>query len=115
MKTISYALSFLRPIRFLFAALMCTMLLLTSMAPAQAATAHKSQPTEGSVQLKKILKKSEDAAQSPPMSMKEVEKRSNEGINEVQGAADKSKMKSGDSEPVLAKELEKAMDKANKK
>jgi hypothetical protein len=96
----------LRPIRILFAALMAMLLL---SAPAYAA---KSALTKGTVQLDQITADSEKAAESPPMSMNEAIKRSNEGINEVQGGADMSKMKrSKDSRPAIVGEAEKALDK----
>jgi hypothetical protein len=96
----------LRPIRFLLAALMAIMLL---SPPAYAA---KSAPTKGTVQLDQITAESEKAAESPPMGMNEVIKRSNEGLNEVQGGADMSKMKrSKDSRPAIVGEMEKAVDK----
>jgi hypothetical protein len=44
-----------------------------------------------------------------------VEQRSSEGLNEVQGAADKNKMKSGNSQPTMVDKFEKAVDKAAKK
>ncbi|OLP16790.1 hypothetical protein BST81_19025 [Leptolyngbya sp. 'hensonii'] len=114
MKFMTDALSFLRPIRFMFAALMCTMLFLISTVPVQAANAPKSQPTQGTAQLEEIHESAEDVANSPPMSLKEVEERSKRGFNEVQGAADKDKFKSGDSRPVILDEIEKAMDKLNR-
>jgi hypothetical protein len=96
----------LRPIRFLLAALITFMLFST---PAYAA---KSAATKGEVQLNEITAESEKAAESPPMGMEEVIERSNEGINEVQGAADKSKMKqSGNSRPAIVGEVKKAVDK----
>jgi hypothetical protein len=96
----------LRPIRFLFAALITFMLFST---PAYAA---RSAATKGEVQLNEITADSERAAESPPMGMNEVIERSNQGLNEVQGADDKSKMKSsGDSRPAIVGEVKKAVDK----
>ncbi len=115
MKLIIRAVSLLRPVRFLLASLICTMLFLMSGMPAQAANAPKSRPTDGTVQLDQIMEKSEDAAHSAPMSLEEVEQRSKGGLNEVQGAADKNKMKSGNSQPSMVDKFEKAMDKVTKK
>jgi hypothetical protein len=115
MKFITYALSFLRPVRFLFAALMCAMLFVMSAVPAQAANTAQSRPTDGTVQLDKIMEQTEDVAHSSPMSLKEAGKRSSEGLNEVQGAADKDKFKSSDSELPIVKDFEKAVDKATNK
>ncbi|MBW4551408.1 MAG: hypothetical protein KME35_09905 [Aphanocapsa sp. GSE-SYN-MK-11-07L] len=95
----------LRPVRFLLAALVSILLFST---PAYAA---KSNPTKGTVQLDEITAESEKTAESPPMSLEEVTKRSNEGLNEVQGAADKSKMKRSDSSrPAVVGEVKKALD-----
>jgi hypothetical protein len=69
MKLIIRAVSVLRPVRFLLATLLGTMLFLTSGTSAQAANTPKSRPTEGTVQLDKIMEKSEDAAHSAPMSL----------------------------------------------
>jgi hypothetical protein len=115
MKLIIRSVSRLRPVRFLLATLMCTMLFLMSSNPAQAAKTPRSQPTEGTIQLDKIMEKSEDAAHSAPMSLEKVEQRSSEGLNEVQGAADKNKMKSGNSQPVMVEKFDKAVDKVIKK
>jgi hypothetical protein len=99
----------LRPIRVLFAALITFMLF---SAPAYAA---KSSPSKGTVQLKGIESETEKVMESPPMAMDEVIERSNEGINEVQGAADKSKMKrSDDSKPAIVGEVKKALDKKSR-
>jgi hypothetical protein len=104
----------LRPVRWLLSVLVCTLLFLVNTIPAQAGNTPKSRPTEGTTQLNQILDKAEDAAKSAPMSLKEVEQRSKTGLNEVQGAADKDKMKSGDSTPPMVKKLERAMDKVTK-
>jgi predicted PurR-regulated permease PerM len=113
MRFITYPLSLLRPVHLLISALVLVLFILISIAPVQAAPTSKSMPTDGTAQLDKILEKSEDVSQSRPMSLEEVQQRANEGINEVQGAADKEKMvKSKSSKPILARELEKALDKA---
>jgi hypothetical protein len=65
------------------------MLFVMSTVPAQAANTAQSRPTDGTVQLDKIMEQTEDVAHSPPMSLKEAGKRSSKGLNEVQGAADK--------------------------
>lgn len=102
-------ISNLRPIRLLFAMLIAIMLL---SAPAYAA---KSAPTKGTVQLNEITADSIKAIESPPMTMEEVMEPSNEGLNEVQGDADKSKMKrSDDSRPAIVGDLEKSLDKTKK-
>ncbi|MGL5081096.1 MAG: hypothetical protein ACRC8A_06370 [Microcoleaceae cyanobacterium] len=78
--------------------------------------AQNSKPTDGTTQLNKITEKAEDLANSSPLSLEDVERRTNGGINEVQGAADKTKMKkSNDSQPAIIKEVEQAADKTSKK
>lgn len=70
----------------------CTLLLFTNVVPAFAATANttqaKSDPTKGSERLYDVQKKSEEALRHPPLDMKSVQDESNQGLNEVQGAAD---------------------------
>lgn len=114
MKFMNNLRSFVRPVRFLLASLICTLLFLTSAIPAEAGNSHQSKPTDGTVQLDEIFEKTEDVANSDPMSLKQVEKRSNQGINEVQGDADKDKMESGDGTAAIVEDFEKAMDKVTK-
>jgi hypothetical protein len=75
-----------------FFIMICTglMLLLTAVpaSPAFAASA----PQDATVQLDGITAASEDVAKSKPLGQKQVEARSEEGLNEVQGAADADKM-----------------------
>ncbi len=114
MKSILNAVSLLRPLRFLFAALIGAMLFLSSMGPVQAAHNPQSKPTDGPTQLNKIMDNAEDVAHSAPMSLKETQQRANEGLNEVQGGADYEKFKSSDSKLPIVEDLEKAMDKGKK-
>jgi hypothetical protein len=115
MKFMTTAVSFLHPIRFLFTVLMGTLLFLLSVGSVQAANAPQSKTTDGTTQLNKILDRAEEVAHSAPMSLEENEKRANEGLNEVQGAADYDKFKSGNSQPPIVESIEKAMDKISKK
>jgi hypothetical protein len=118
MKFIAKIVAAIRPIRFLFAALVCTTLFWTSVAPAQAANLFnnsKSKPTDGVEQLQKIDDKAQQEIDNPAMSLEEIEKRAQGGLNEVQGAADKDKMHtSNSSEPAIGKKIEKALDKVTK-
>jgi len=70
----------------------CTLLLFTNAVPAFAATANttqtKSDPTKGSERLDNVQKKSEEILRHPPLDMKSVQDEANQGLNEVQGAAD---------------------------
>lgn len=70
----------------------CTLLLFSNVVSASAAPANttqaKSDPTEGSVRLDNVQKKSEEALRHPPLDMESVQNESNQGLNEVQGAAD---------------------------
>jgi len=117
MKLITNIISAIHPVRFLLTALMCTTLLFASVAPAQAANmfSNKSKPTDGTEQLKKIDDKAQQEINNPAMSLEEIEKRAQNGLNEVQGSADKNKMHtSNSSEPAIGKKLEKALDKITK-
>ena len=70
----------------------CTLLLFTNAVPAFAATANttqtKSDPAKGSERLDNIQKKSEEILRHPPLDLKSVQDEANQGLNEVQGAAD---------------------------
>jgi hypothetical protein len=96
MKIIASVLSNLRPVRFLVVAFTCALLLLSSAFPAFAIESYQSDPTEATDQLLETQRKTDEAAKSPPPGLKEVQKNSNEGLNEVQGAADIEKQKRPD-------------------
>ncbi|QIZ73234.1 hypothetical protein [Oxynema aestuarii] len=85
----AFNFAIVRPIRFLLAIAIAGLLILSSAFPAFAA---KSQPTEGEANLNEIRQRSEQVAKDSPMSLKETQKKAQEGINEVQGAASKNKM-----------------------
>lgn len=117
MKFIAKIVAAIRPVRFLLAALVCTTLFWTSVAPAQAGMFDnsKSKLTEGVEQLNKIDDKAQQAIDYPATTPEEIEKRSQGGLNEVQGAADKDKMyTSNSSVPAVGKKIEEALDKITK-
>ncbi|QSJ15344.1 hypothetical protein JYQ62_26330 [Nostoc sp. UHCC 0702] len=84
----------IRPFRFVIAATLCLTLLLTNAFPAAAIGSSKSELSEGTTQLSGIQKETDKVARSAPPSLEEVQSKSQEGLNEVQGDADKNKMKS---------------------
>jgi hypothetical protein len=92
-------------------------LFLTAM-PSSPAFAARSAPKDATVQLDGITAASEDVAKSPPMGEQAVETRSEEGLNEVQGAADADKMikaeKSEQSGSAMANQLTKKLGKEKK-
>lgn len=83
-----------RPVRLIVTVLTTAFMLLTTTVPAFAFGASSSKPTDGTAQLSNIERESQDVAESKvaPGSMKEAQARSQGGINEVQGDADKDKM-----------------------
>ncbi len=93
MKIIASVLSILSPVRFLVVAFTCTLLLLSSAFPAFAIDSYQSDPTEATTQLLEIQRKTDEAAKEPPQGLKKVQRESNQGLNEVQGAADIDKQK----------------------
>ncbi|ABA22486.1 conserved hypothetical low temperature-induced protein [Trichormus variabilis ATCC 29413] len=93
MKIFSVVLSMLRPVRFLIVAFTCALLFLSSTVPAFAISSYQSEPTEATDQLLETQKATDEVARSAPPGLKEVQKKSNEGLNEVQGAADIDKQK----------------------
>jgi hypothetical protein len=93
MKVINLALSILHPARFLLVAFSCTLIFLSTAFPALAISSYQSNPTEGTTQLLETQRKTDEATKLPPAKLKEVQKKSNRGLNEVQGDADIDKMK----------------------
>ncbi|MEH2460513.1 hypothetical protein [Nostoc sp.] len=94
MKIIASVLSILSPVRFLVVAFTCALLLLSNAFPAFAIDSYQSDSTEGTTQLLDIQRKTDEAAKEPPQGLKQVQKESNKGLNEVQGDADIDKQKS---------------------
>ncbi len=82
----------LRPLRFVFAALMCVMLLLSTALPAAAIGASKSSPNKGAEQLNEIQQNTQELTENNAPSNKRVIDKSNKGLNEVQGAANAENM-----------------------
>jgi hypothetical protein len=80
-------------IRTLLVAFTCAILFFSTAFPALAGgKTAPSDLTKGEAPLTNIIDKSEDVIQNGLPTMKEVQKRSNEGINEIQGSADMNKM-----------------------
>jgi hypothetical protein len=77
-----------------------------------------SDPTKGTAQMPESMKAEEDvAAKSAPMSIEEIEERNKDGLNEIQGDADKDKMYKSNTDkpgPAIVKDIEKAIDNAKK-
>ena len=82
-----FKLGNLRPFRFVFATLMCGMLLLSSALPAAAIGASKSSPDKGAAQLSEIVDKTQELTENNAPSKERVVRESNKGLNEVQGVA----------------------------
>ena len=77
-----------------------------------------SDPTKGTAQMPESMKAAEDvAAKSAPMSIEEVEERSKDGLNEIQGDADKDKMYNSNTDkpgPAIVEDIKEVIDKAKK-
>ncbi|RCJ42633.1 hypothetical protein A6770_07040 [Nostoc minutum NIES-26] len=93
MSFIRFIQPIVRPLRFVIAAALCLTLVVSNAFPAAAIGSSKSSPTEGTTQLNKIQKKTDEVARSAPPNLEEVQSESERGLNEVQGDADKNKMK----------------------
>ncbi|BAY30626.1 conserved hypothetical low temperature-induced protein [Nostoc carneum NIES-2107] len=93
MKIIALVSSVLRPVRFLVIAFTCTLLFVSNAFPAFAIDSYQSNPEEATTQLLETQRKTDEVGRSNPPGLKEVQKKSNEGLNEVQGDADIDKMK----------------------
>ncbi|NJM72956.1 MAG: hypothetical protein HC862_23995 [Scytonema sp. RU_4_4] len=92
MKNISFDLSVLRPVRFIIVAFTCALLIFSHALPAAAIGTQKSNPEKATTQLLETQKETDKLTAEPPLGLKETIKKSNKGINEVQGAADIDKM-----------------------
>ncbi|MDZ8055301.1 MAG: hypothetical protein RMX68_000230 [Aulosira sp. ZfuVER01] len=93
MKIIALVSSILRPVRLLVVGFTCALLLLSNAFPAFAIDSYRSNPEEATTQLLDIQRKTDEVERSAPPGLEEVQKKSNEGLNEVQGDADIDKMK----------------------
>lgn len=86
----------LRPVRLFVAVFACLMMVFAQAAPAfaisGAPTSTPTRPSEGSVQMDDIQRKSEEVTKAPPLGMKETQREANRGINEIQGDANKNEM-----------------------
>ncbi|MEC4886622.1 MAG: hypothetical protein SAL70_35695 [Scytonema sp. PMC 1070.18] len=83
-----------RPFRILIAAFACMILLFSNVTPASAIGNTRSDAYQGTAQLNKIQRKTDELTRSEIPSTREVQLESNKGLNEVQGDADIDKMKS---------------------
>jgi len=92
MKSIRIQLPTLRPARLLFAIFVSAFLLLSSAFPAFAAKTD-SPKRGGEENLLGIEEKAGEIARETPLSLKRTQEEANQGLNEVQGAADAEKMK----------------------
>lgn len=80
-------------IRTILVAFTCAILLLSTAFPALAGgQTAPTNPTKGEAPLSDIIDKSEDMIQNGIPSLEKVQKEANNGLNEVQGSADKNKM-----------------------
>ncbi len=75
--------------RLVATAILCSLLFISSVYPAQAAT---SKTTSGEVSLDRIQAKTDDVARSNPRGINKVTQEAQKGLNAVQGGADKDKM-----------------------
>lgn len=89
MSFINFNLPVSRLIRSFVTVCFCALLFVSNAFPAFAVT---SSPTKGEDKLLTIEKEAQKAVLKDPMSLEETQKKTNEGINEVQGDADKDKM-----------------------
>lgn len=89
--------STLRLARFLVAVCVCTLLLFSHPFPAYSApvnpTGTQNAPDEGESQLLQIEREAQEAVIKDPYSREETQYKANQGLNEIQGAADLDKMK----------------------
>ena len=96
MRSVRFNLSALRPVRILFAICVSALLVFSQALPAFSAPVNPSgsptAPQQGEAQLRGIEKEAQEAVIKDPYSRKETQTKAQEGLNEVQGAADLNKM-----------------------
>ncbi len=92
MRSIRFNLSALRPVRFLVAACVCALLVLSNAFPAYSdpvnITGNPTAPQQGETQLRSIEREAQEAVLKDPYSQEKTKTKANEGLNEIQGAAD---------------------------
>jgi hypothetical protein len=90
-----FTLKNIRPIQMILSVFACAFLLFSNVYPAMAIGSTKSSPTDGEVNLTEIERNSEKVLQGGLKSPQELQKQAPGigGLNEVQGTADKDKMK----------------------
>ena len=97
MRFIRLNLSALRPMRFVVAVCISALVIFSNTFPALSAPvnpkASPSNPSQGQEELLNIEKEAQKAVIEDPYSRKETQTKANEGLNEIQGTADASKMK----------------------
>ena len=96
--------------RFLVVAVACSLLLFSNAFPAFASSGAKTDPTEGSVHLDDVQRKSEDILKRDPLDLKETQAEANKGLNEIQGGADVNQM----SRPSNSRKVESAAEKVER-
>ena len=96
MPSIRFNLSALRLVRFLVAACVCVLLTVSNAFPAYSdpvnPTANKAAPEQGEVQLRSIEREAQEAVLKDPYTREKTQTKANEGLNEIQGAADINQM-----------------------
>lgn len=97
MRSIRFQLSALRPVRLLLAAFACAFLMFSNAFPAYSApvnpTGTTKPPQQGESNLLDIEREAQEAVLKDPYSREETQAKANEGLNEIQGAANLDKMK----------------------
>ena len=96
MRSVRFNLSALRPVRILFAICVSALLVFSQALPAFSAPVNPggspTAPQQGEAQLRGIEKEAQKAAIDTPYSRKDTQSKAQEGLNEIQGAADLNKM-----------------------
>lgn len=97
MRFIRLNLSAVRPMRFLVAACISALVVLSQAFPALSApvnpTGSPTAPQNGQEELLDIEKEAQKAVLEKPYSLEETQGKANAGLNEIQGTADINKMK----------------------
>jgi high-affinity K+ transport system ATPase subunit B len=93
MNFANFIKAIVRSFRFVIVTALCITLLFSNTSIAQAIGTKKSAPTEATDQLNQIQKQTDEVSRKAPLGLEETQAKTQKGLNEVQGDADKDKMK----------------------
>jgi signal transduction histidine kinase len=98
--------------RVLVAAFACVLLVFTAASPALAFGGSNSDPQQGTAQMNELQETSKRAVKAEPRDRAEMQRKAQDGINEVQGSANREQMYSSNQSQATSvrKQIENALE-----